>query len=50
MAELVLIQQQLKKQQRLRGYPYERWTHQQERRHAAIEALGKALQAAQQEQ
>lgn len=49
MTELVLIQRQLKKQQRLQGYPLARWTHEQERRHAAIEAMGKALKAAQQE-
>jgi ribosomal protein L35 len=45
MAELVLIQRQLKRQQQLKNHALVRWNHQQERNHAAIKALGEALKA-----
>lgn len=50
MTELALIQNQIKRQQQLKGYAYLRWTLALEKAHASTEALGKALRRPQKEQ
>jgi len=46
MSALVLIQKQLKKQQKIGKFPYLRWKLAQEKTNATIKAMGEAIRRA----